>query len=75
MDKSPILSLMVDSSCDVSVREHCNLFVRYIDPDTHTAHSRLLETAFMTGTTAKDYLMVSLATLEPTPRWHDKLIG
>ena len=29
----------------------------------------------MTGTTAKDYLMVSLATLEPTPEWRDKLIG
>ena len=75
MDKSPFLSLMVDSSCDVSVREHCNLFVRYIDPDTHTAHSHLLEMAFMTGTMAKDYLMVSLATLEPTPLWRDKLIG
>ena len=55
MDKSPLLSLMVDSSSDVSVREHCYLFDRFIDPNTHTAHSCSLKMAFMTGTTAKDY--------------------
>ena len=37
---------MVDSFCDVPIKEHCNLHVRFIDPQTPDAFNFLLKTAF-----------------------------
>ena len=56
MDRSPFISLMVDSSWDVAIKEHWNLYVCLIDPQTHEAFNFLLKTAFMTGTKSENYL-------------------
>ena len=67
------LSLMVYLSCDVTMREHCNLFVCLVDAVTNTALNRLLSTpSKLTGTTTEDYLSAVHKALEGTPRWREK---
>ena len=39
LSKSPFVSLLMDSSCNVSVREHCNIFVSLTPPPKWRATS------------------------------------
>ena len=76
LSKSPFVSLLMDSSCDVSVREHCNIFVRYVDSASQMACNKLLDVAFMHGTKAVHYMAATEAALDGAdPQWREKLIG
>ena len=61
LSKSPFMSLLMDSPCDVSVREHCNIFVRYVDSASQMACNKLLDVAFMHGTKAEHYMAAAEA--------------
>lgn len=76
MSVSPFLGVMVDSSADIAQREHCNVFVRYIEEKSKSAVNVYFDTMKMEGGTAIDYYQATHRVLdESLPGWQKSTVG